>query len=179
MADTMKPAPSALITQLELQPLVGASMMPQTTNAKPRMERTAPMGSARRVRGFLEFGTSHRAASKPRRAIGTLMRKTEPHQKWAKSNPPRTGPIATPSPDVPDQMPTARTRSRSPGKTFVRMDKVPGMRAAAPTPMTARVRATCLDSQRRRRTRSRRQRRRDRPGTSTYGPTVAERPERQ
>ena len=42
-------------------------------------------------------------------------------------------------PVVPDQMPMARARSRSAVKTFVSIDSVQGMRAAAPTPITARA----------------------------------------
>ena len=47
--------------------------------------------------------------------------------------------MATPRPAVADQIPMARARSRSAVKTLVRIDNVHGMRAAAPTPMTARA----------------------------------------
>ena len=47
--------------------------------------------------------------------------------------------MATPIPAVPDHIPMARARSRSVVKTLVRIDKVQGMRAAAPTPITARA----------------------------------------
>ena len=80
------------------------------------------------------------AAISPMMATGTLTRKTEPHQKWARSRPPRIGPRATPRPVVPDQIPMARARSRSAVKTLVRIESVQGIRAAAPTPMTARAR---------------------------------------
>ncbi len=49
------------------------------------------------------------------------------------------GPSATPMPAVPDQSPMARARSRSMVKTLVRIDKVQGIRHAAPTPMMARA----------------------------------------
>jgi hypothetical protein len=47
--------------------------------------------------------------------------------------------MATPRPAVPDQIPMARARSRSVVKTLVRIDRVHGIRAAAPTPITARA----------------------------------------
>ena len=47
------------------------------------------------------------------------------------------GPIATPRPAVADQIPMARPRSRSVLKTFVRIDSVQGISAAAPAPVTA------------------------------------------
>ena len=104
------------------------------------MDRPAPTGSGRVEAGFLELGINQMAAISPQRATGTLTRKTEPHQKWARSTPPRMGPRATPRPVVPDQIPMARTRSRSAVKMLVRIESVHGMRAAAPTPMTARAR---------------------------------------
>jgi hypothetical protein len=70
--------------------------------------------------------------------MGTLTRNTDPHQKWARSHPPAMGPTAIPIPVVPDQMPMARARSRSPVKTLVRIDSVDGMIAAPPMPMKAR-----------------------------------------
>ena len=104
------------------------------------MDSPAPSGSGRVEDGFFELGTNQIAAISPARAMGTLTRKTDPHQKWANRNPPKIGPKATPSPVVPDQIPMARTRSRSAVKTLVRIESVHGMRAAAPIPMTARAR---------------------------------------
>ena len=88
---------------------------------------------------FRELGTRNTAATTPATAIGTLTRKTEPHQKWASNHPPTMGPAATPKPVVPDQIPMARARSRSLVKTLERMDSVEGMIPAAPTPMQARA----------------------------------------
>ena len=99
-----------------------------------RAHRIGPLGV-----GVLRVGHEKCVATRPITAMGTLTRKTDPHQKWARRNPPSIGPMATPSPVVPDQIPIARARSRSPVNTLVRIDKVEGMRAAAPTPMTARA----------------------------------------
>ena len=62
--------------------------------------------------------------------IGTLIRKTEPHQKFSSSAPPTTGPMATPSPTAPAQTPMALPRSRG-SKTLEMIDRVDGMTAAA------------------------------------------------
>ena len=60
------------------------------------------------------------------------------------------GPIATPTPEIPAQMPMARPRSAG-GKTLVRIDSVDGMMNAAPKPWTARVRMSTPGRSRERR----------------------------
>ena len=72
------------------------------------MDSTAPAKSGRSAAGFLESGTSGRAHSRPAAAIGMLIRNTDPHQKWASSNPPMIGPRAKPTPLVPAQKPIAQ-----------------------------------------------------------------------
>ena len=69
---------------------------------------------------------------------GTLIRKTEPHQKWVSSRPPRTGPIATPMPTAEVQMPIALARSCG-SKTLAMIDSVCGITAAPPRPIAARA----------------------------------------
>ncbi len=64
----------------DVQPWSGASMIPHRSKPKPIMDSTAPTGSERLATGFLELGTRKTAATKPAIAIGTLIRKTEPHQ---------------------------------------------------------------------------------------------------
>ena len=64
--------------------------------------------------------------------------KIEPQLKCSSSHPPRVGPIATPSPETADHMAMALARSVGTVNTLVRIDKVAGMMAAAPTPMTTR-----------------------------------------
>ena len=46
----------------------------------PAIDSTTPIGSGRLLAGLREFGTHQAAASKPDSAIGTLTRKTDPHQ---------------------------------------------------------------------------------------------------
>ena len=69
---------------------------------------------------------------------GTLIRKTEPHQKWSSSSPPTIGPTAMATPTAEAQMPMARGRSRG-SNTLVMMDSVCGMTAAPPRPIAARA----------------------------------------
>ena len=81
-----KPASTARLPQIaartrgELQERSGASMIPQSRSPSPAMELTAPIGSAGFAAWLREFGTSHAVATRPAAAIGTLMRKTDPHQ---------------------------------------------------------------------------------------------------
>ena len=93
----------------------------------------APAGAANRI---------------PATATGTLIRNTDPHQKWASSRPPTIGPSASPAPLVPDQNPSARWRSPASANMFVMIDSVEGMISAAPTPMPARAAISMPDAAR-------------------------------
>ena len=88
---------------------------------------------------FLESGISHSAQAAPAAAIGTLIRKTDPHQKWASSRPPTIGPSAMPTPLVPAQMPMARWRSAWSRNMSVMIASVEGIIMAPPMPMLARA----------------------------------------
>ena len=72
-----------------------------------------------------------------RMAMGTLTKKTEPHQNDSSRKPLATIPRAPPAPANPDQMAIALARSLG-GKTTVMIDRVAGMVSAAPTPMAPR-----------------------------------------
>jgi len=73
---------------------------------------------------------------------GTLIRNTEPHQKWASSRPPTMGPMAMPMPTATAQMPMALGRSAG-SNTLEMIDSVCGMTAAAPRPIAARAQTSC------------------------------------
>ena len=103
------------------------------------IERIEPSQSTLRGAGLRESGTSGTASAIPANATGTLMRNTEPHQKWASSRPPTIGPSASPAPLVPDQNPSARWRSPASANMFVMIDSVEGMISAAPIPIPARA----------------------------------------
>ena len=70
--------------------------------------------------------------------MGTLTRKTDPHQKCASSKPPAMGPMAIPSPMMPPQAPMAFARCLGSRKTSLTMDSDDGIVRAAPTPIMAR-----------------------------------------
>ncbi len=138
-ASTATAAPMEPRMAGDVQERSGASMIPHNSKPMPKMERPAPTGSAALVLGSLEFGTIQRAAMNPNRAMGTLTRNTEPHQKWSRSQPPATGPMATPSPVVPDHTPIALDLSRASEKVLVSMERVEGMMADPPIPMNPRA----------------------------------------
>ncbi len=71
--------------------------------------------------------------------MGTLTRKTDPHQKCESRIPPVIGPRPTPSADTPAHTPMALARSTGSRNTLVMIDRVAGMMQAPPTPMSARV----------------------------------------
>jgi len=139
MPSTTSPARPVPMTTGDVQPRTGASMIDHRISASPVIEATAPVKSGRSVAGFFESGTSGMAHSRPAAAIGTLIKNTDPHQKWASSTPPTIGPKAKPTPLVPAQKPIARCRSRASRNTSVMIDKVDGIISAAPTPMLARA----------------------------------------
>src|SRR5215813_11045141 len=102
------------------------------------MDKATPTRSSRPRFGSRDSGTISETAITPNSTIGTLIRKTEPHQKCSSSAPPTTGPIATPRPTDPAQTPIALPRSRG-SKTFEMIDKVAGRTAAPPMPISARA----------------------------------------
>ncbi len=102
------------------------------------MESSTPAASTLPGSGLRDSGTMNSTSSAPTATIGTLIRKTEPHQKWSSSRPPSTGPMANPAPTAAAQMAMARPRSRG-SNTFEMMDSVCGMTAAPPKPIAARA----------------------------------------
>ena len=141
---TTSPVTPGTITRTEPHPCTGASMIDHSTSPMPTMDRIAPTTSGRGVAGFFESGTHTTAHSAPAMAMGTLMRNTDPHQKWASRSPPTIGPRAKPTPLVPAQNPMARWRSWGSRKTSVMMARVEGIMSAAPMPMLARAAMSTL-----------------------------------
>src|SRR4051812_6208474 len=91
---TTKPITKAVTTLLSPQPLAGASMMAQSSETSPTIERQAPTRSRCGASGSRDVGNRKRPAMRAPMVTGTLIRNTEPHQKWASSSPPSTGPMA-------------------------------------------------------------------------------------
>ena len=115
------------------------SMIAHTRATRPTMDSTAPRKSTRGAAGSRDVGTKSCPPTRATTTTGTLTRKTEPHQKCSRSQPPVTGPMATAMPAVADQMAMAWARSRRSVNTLVMIESVAGMISAAPMPMIARV----------------------------------------
>src|SRR3954451_4636225 len=144
VARTTSAKPKPTIVCGDVHPCEGASMIAYTRLTSPTIDNTAPTGSSALGWGSFESGTIRRPRISATITTGTFTKKTEPHQKLARSQPPTIGPVAIPRPDTPAQMPIARPRSCA-GKTFVRIDRVDGMISAPPTPMSARLAINALD----------------------------------
>lgn len=84
-------------------------------------------------------GISFHASGQTSSTTGTLIRNTDPHQKYSSSRPPTTGPMAAPPEATEAQMPIASARSRSSVKTWRTMDSVAGIIIAAPTARNTRA----------------------------------------
>ena len=61
-----------------VQPLRGASMIANSTMARPMIESTAPIGSRRGAEGSFESGIRKTPATRPKMTMGRFTRKTEP-----------------------------------------------------------------------------------------------------
>ena len=86
-------------------------------------------------------GSRKTQAAMPIAAIGTLTRKTEPHQTWLSSQPPMIGPSGRPSAEAAETMAVAlgcSSRVKSVGRT----ESASGVTRAAPTPISARAAMT-------------------------------------
>ena len=89
------------------------------------VETASTLGEA----GSRVSGSRKTQAAMPIAAIGTLTRKTEPHQKWSSSQPPMIGPSGRPSAEAAETMPTALVRSSGP-KSEGRTASASGMTSA-------------------------------------------------
>ena len=98
-----------------------------------------PMKSQGRCEVAVPAGISQPARGRASSTMGTLIRNTEPHQKYSSSSPPTTGPKAAPPEATEAQMPMASARSRSSAKLRRIRDSVAGIIMAAPTPSSARA----------------------------------------
>ncbi len=77
-------------------------------------------------------------ASSANAMTGTLIAKTEPHQKFCRSNPPTIGPSG--SPTIVEMLSTRMARGRSGGSnSTTTADIASGISTAAPRPSTARA----------------------------------------
>src|SRR6185312_4520454 len=130
------PTTSPPSTCAEPKPCAGSEMIAHTSAVIPTIDSRAPAGSAG-LAGPRDSGISASAATMPTTAIGTLMRKIEPHQKWSSRKPPTVGPATTPIIATMLQ-PAIALRCSCGGNTVNTIDSVLGMSSAPPTPMSAR-----------------------------------------
>jgi hypothetical protein len=106
---------------------------------EPGDDSADPVRSGRSALAFLESGTSQMAHATPMAATGTLIRKTDPHQKRVSSRPPTMGPSAPPAAPAPAHRAIARCRWLASRKMSVMIDSVDGIISAPPIPMPARA----------------------------------------
>src|SRR5436305_13708210 len=108
------------------QPFPGASMSPYTSATMPMIDGTAPIGSRLAGSGSRDFGTKNLPATSAIRITGTLIKNTEPNQKWPSSQPLASGPNAPAAPVTLAQMAIALGRSPG-GKMLMMIESVDGM----------------------------------------------------
>jgi hypothetical protein len=126
---------------VDVKPSPGTRMIAQTIAVRATIDRSAPIGSAGRA-GLRDSGTSSAVPSSATAAIGTLIRKIAPHQKWSSRTPPTVGPATRPAIATMLQ-PAIALRCSAGGKTVNRIDSVLGITSEPPTPMSARHATSC------------------------------------
>src|SRR6266566_5788261 len=127
-ASTARPAAIGPITpRSSHEPASPPLMIPYTSNTRPAIDSSTPGKSTRPGDGLFDSGTSMAMAATAIAVRGTLIKKTDPHQKWFSNTPPVNGPIAIATPTADAQMPMALARF-SGSNTVVMTDRVCGDR---------------------------------------------------
>lgn len=116
-------------------------MIAQITAPIPTIENSAPAGSTARA-GPRDSGISAIDPMIAATAIGTLIRKIEPHQKCSSRTPPIVGPATTPTIATVDHAAIA-LRCSSGGNTVNSNDNVLGISSEPPTPISPRQAINC------------------------------------
>ena len=96
------------------------------------------------LRAPCDSGISRATATRASTTTGTLIRKTEPHQKLSSSHPPSSGPTGKAMKVAPITTAMARGRSSSVNMTGITAIDI-GKMAAAPRPSTARAAISSAD----------------------------------
>jgi hypothetical protein len=139
------PTTSDPTTSGSAQPRSAPSMIPNTVAATATSESRAPGMSSAGGSSSADCGTTARTPISATAARPTLSPKNDCHGKYSSRNPVANKPRTAPPPAMPTQMPMARGRSCS-GNDVVMTDSVVGMMAAAPTPISARIRISVAGS---------------------------------
>jgi hypothetical protein len=120
-----------------LQPSWLASINPYVTKKSAAVPRTSPRTSSCRSTSETDSVTVRTATISATIPIGTFKKKTDCQPRRSTMYPPSVGPRARAIPETPAQMPSAFARSFT-GKVTVKIESVPGIRRAPPTPCNAR-----------------------------------------
>lgn len=126
------------IALASVQPCSPAWISAYMTATSPPLDATMPTTSNPGRSGLRDCGTSRTTATKPIRVIGTLMRKTQPHQALARIQPPTSGPSGSARKLAAAQIPIARGRSAS-EKSTVTMANDMTVTAAPARPSSVRI----------------------------------------
>ncbi len=131
------PPSSDASTVVLVHPSALARTRPKTTPKRPALARSRP-GRSTRPAGPKLSERRIRARGATASPMGTLSQKIQCHEMPPTTAPPTTGPRATPSPLMPDQMPSATPR-RPAGNASDRRVSVNGVTSAPPAPWRARA----------------------------------------
>ena len=113
-------------------------MKPYVSAIRPALEIATPAKSTRGRCVLRDSGIRNATAISASTTTGTLIRKTDPHQKWSSSAPPTSGPIGKLRKIVEAMTAVAFCRSAGENSTGM-MARASGMMPAAPSPRTARA----------------------------------------
>ena len=80
-----RPRSPGTIAELDPQPFSGASVTAYMIRARPALERRIPRMSIFGRRELATWGMRTATATRPTTITGTFIRKTQPHQKWART----------------------------------------------------------------------------------------------
>ena len=131
-ASNARPAPSDARTVALVQPSASPRMIPKVSANRPALASVTPGRSSSRS-GPRDSVSTRAAIGIIARPIGTFAQKIHCHAMPSTTAPPTNGPIATPSPLIPPQMPSAAAR-RSGGNASLISVRVRGVTMAAPRP---------------------------------------------
>ena len=131
------PAPIETSTVALVHPSDCARTIPNTRPSSPLLASATP-GTSSRFAGPRLSRSSASAAGASARPTGTFSQKIHCQEKPSTTAPPTTGPSATPSPETPDQMPSASPRLSALKASLSRVSES-GVMMAAPSPCSARA----------------------------------------
>ena len=115
------------------------SLIPTTMETSPAIASTEDVRSQCCRSSTRSGGAMRKVPISARTTTGTLIRKTDPHQKTSSSAPPMIGPAAAPTTATAPHTAMARLRSRMSSKVTRMSARVAGIIDAAPTARKARA----------------------------------------